>query len=346
MDLIELKQDFYKRFNTSGNFLTYSRAGLLCSLLGDISIKRCPALTCSLSMRVQAYGRRIDGDVIKLQTTKSNTCIVFHPGGRLPSQHRDLFEMIDRMYNYGVRGAELIFDSSVPDFFSFGKELKIAVFNTLSKIYGVTPPVDICGNDNPAPYQAIAEAKKGYCISIPGNRSLPLPLTGYKLMAVQCEKIDKVPRGKYIEKGFNNLKRIYPHIRSFSDISPELLEYSRKAVRDKTALNYMRHMADENERIKYAAEGLKKCDINALAVQMNLSEESMEKLWTPEKEYVFLARKALSTVGILCARIWKNGIIAIVNEDEIDYASEAIAYDFENIAGYKPYICIADSFGD
>lgn len=346
MNLTELKQDFYKRFDTSGNFLTYSRAGLLCSLLGDISIRRCPALSCSLSMRVQVYGRRLEGDVVKLQTTKSNTCIVFHYGSRIPSQYKNLFEMLDRMHSYGVRGAELIFDCSVPDFFSSDIELKTAVFHTLSKIYDIAPPIDICSSDNPAPYAAIAGAKKGYCIVMPENRSLPLPLTGYKLLTVQCAKADKTPREKYIEKGFNALKRIYPHIHSFSDISPELLEYSKNAVRDKTALNYMRHIADENERIKYAAEELKKCSLQALISQMNLSEQSMEKLWNPEKQHVFLAQKAASTHGVMCARIWKNGIIAIVNEDEIDYAADTIAYDFENIAGYKPYICIADSFGD
>jgi hypothetical protein len=346
LNLAELKQDFYKRYSTSEHFLTYSRAGLLCSLLGDISIKRCPALTCALSMRVQVYGRRIDGDVIKLQSTKSNTCIHFHHGSRLPSRHQALFEMIDKLYNYGVRGAELIFDSSVPDFFNFGKELKIAVFNTLTKLYDVAPPIEICANGDTAPYHAIFEAKKGYCVKMPEKNRLPLPLSGYKIIAVQSEKSDKTPRTKHIQKAFNSLKQIYPHIHSFADVSPELLESAKSAVKDKTALNYTRHIADDCRRIKSASEGLTACNPRALFDEMNLSEQSIEKLWCPERQHVFLARKAIETDGVMCARIWKNGIIGIVREDSVDYALDEIIYDFENIAGYKPHICIADTFGD
>ncbi|MGN0149398.1 MAG: hypothetical protein ACI4C7_04015 [Clostridia bacterium] len=346
MNLTELKQDFYKRYSSSDNFLSYSRAGLLCSLLGDISLRHCPSLSCSLSMHVQVYGRKINGEIIKLQTTKSNTCIVFHPGNNIPSQHRSLFEMIERLYRFGIHGAELIFDVSVPDFFNYGKELNTAIFNTLSKIYAISPPIEICSTYNTSPYYALNTLKKGYCTSTPDNRLIPLPLTGFKIAVIQDIQPNKSNREKQLEKGFNILKRIYPHIKSFADISPDQLEYSKNAIRDKTLLNYLRHIVDENERIQAAAADLKKCSIKSLVNQMNLSEQSIEKLWNPKKQHIFLAKKSLTIDGVLCARIWKNGITAIVSEDNLDYFTDVISYDFENFSGYRPHICIADTFGD
>lgn len=345
LNLTDLKQDFYKRFSVSESFLSYSRTGLLCPLLGYDSFKRAPALTCSLSMKVQVYGRRLEGNMIKLQSTKNNLCIVFGYGGRKPSQHTELFEMLDMLHCYGAGGAELFFDSTIPSFFEYERELKAAVFRLMCNIYNLDVPVSVCGDYKPL-YSALLKSRKGYCISIPGGAQLPLPLTGFKILIVQTQKSDKTPRAKYIAKAYERIKRIYPHIHSFADISPDRLEYVRSAIRDKTALNYVRHIIDENGRIQSSAEGLKKCSPDALAAQMNLSEESIEKLWSPEKAYVFLARLAMSSDGVICARVWKNGIVSIVKEDGVDEAANRITRDFEIYAGEKPYICITDSFGD
>lgn len=344
MNLTDLKQDFYKRFSASESFLTYSRIGLLCPLLGDASIKRSPLLSCSLSMKVQLYGRRLGGEMIKLQSTKNNLCVVFHFGGRPPSQHTELFEMLEKMHGYGISGAELFFDSSIPNFFSYERELKAAVFDVISRIYNVKIPVSVCGDKSV--YNALLSARKGYCVSEPDNRTLPLPLTGYKFIVMQTENQDKTPRGKSVEKAYERLKRIYPHIHSLADLSPERLEYSRSAIRDKTALNYVRHLVDENERIKIAAQGLERCNIDLLTAQINQSEESIEKLWNPERQHVFLAHKMLRQDNIICAKVWKNGIFAIARDENIDETINKISYDFEVTAGYKPFVCIADSFGN
>lgn len=345
MNLTDLKQDFYKRFSASDSFLSYSRMGLLCPLLGDVSIKHSPALTCSLSMKIQVYGRRLGGELIKLQSTKNNLCVIFRFGGQLPSQHTELFEMLDKMRGYGAGGAELFFDSSIPAFFGHERELKAAVFDVMSKIYDIDPPISVCGDYKP-PYSALLDAQKGYCVSEPDGQRMPLPLTGYKLLIIQTQKFDKTPRAKYIEKSYERLKRIYPHIHSLADLSPDRLEYSRSAIRDKTALNYVRHLVDENERIKIASEGLNRCDIQALVNQINQSEQSMEKLWSPEKQHVFLAKMALRSESIICARIWKNGILSIASEENIDETISKLSRDFEAAAGYKPFICVADTFGD
>lgn len=345
MNLTDLKEDFYKRFSVSESFLSYSRSGLLCPLLGYITFPRCAALTCSLSMKVQVYGRRIEGNLVKLQSTKNNLCVVFHYGGRLPSQHTELFDMLDKMHGYGVGGAELFFDCTIPEFFKHERELKTTIFKVMSNIYDITVPISVCGDYKPF-YSALLNTRKGYCLSIPRGEEVPLPLTGSKLLIVQTQKQDKTPRAKLIEKAYEHLKRVYPHIHSFADVSADRLEHSKNAIRDKTALNYARHIVDENDRMQTAAEGLKKCNINALIAAMNLSEESIEKLWNPEKQHVFLARLALSTEGVSAARIWENGIIAIADEEALDDAVSKIKFDFENTVGYKPFICIADTFGE
>ncbi len=344
MNLTDFKQDFYKRFRPSGDFLAYSRAGLLCPLLGVTSVKRSPSLVCSLSMKVQVYGRKLAGDMIKLQSTKNNLCVVYRYGSRLPPRHTELFEMLERLRAYGAFGAELFFDSSVPAFFDYERELKAAVFGVMTNICGLDVPVSVCGGDTPL-CSALLNAKKNRCVKIPDGSQLPLPLTGLKLLAVQTQTADKTPREKCIEKAYGRLKRIYPHIHSFSDITPDKLEYARNAIRDKTALNYARHIVDENGRIEAAADNSKRRGASALAEQINLSEESIEKLWNPAKEHVFLARRAAKASGALCARVWENGILAIVKEDAADDIANRLTFDFEAAVGQKPYICVADSFG-
>lgn len=344
LNLTDLKQDFYKRFSASNSFLAYSRMGLLCPLLGNTSIKHSPSLNCSLSMKIQLYGRQLAGEMIKLQSTKNNLCVVFRFGTRPPSQHTELFEMLEKMRGYGIGGAELFFDSSIPTFFPSECELKAAVFDVISRIYNIDIPMSVCGNKSV--YNALLNAQKGYCISEPDGKKLPLPLTGYKFLILQTEAIDKTPRAKYIEKAYERLKRIYPHIHSLADLSPDRLEYSRSAIRDKTALNYVRHLVDENERIQIASQGLKQCSITALTEQINQSELSIEKLWNPERQHVFLVHRIIRCDNVVCAKVWENGIFAIIKDENIDETVNKIIYDFETAAGYKPFVCIADTFGD
>ncbi len=343
MNLTELKEDFYKRFNASNQFLIYSRMGMLCSLLGDIETEYCPSLSCCLSMRAQVYGRKLNGDGIRFQASANNNCIVFYPGDIVKKDYRDLFSTIEKMYNYGIRGAELFADCSVPKFFNSDMVIKAAVFDTLSRLYETAAPLDLCSQYT-EPYKAIFAAQKGWAYF--KGQNIPLPLTGYKIIIVQSDMRDKFPRGKYIKNGFLSLKKLYPHITSLSDVSPALLENSKNVIRDKTTLNLLRHFTDENTRIKYAAEGLKRCDIKPLIAEINLSEQSAEKLCNLEKHHVFIAHTAMKTSGVLCAKVWKNGIFLIAKDEAADYIADNIGYEFEKKEGYQPHICIADTFGD
>ncbi len=343
LNLAELKEDFYKRFSSSDQFLIYSRMGMPCSLLGDVETEYCPSLSCCLSMRAQVYGRRLNGDAIRFQSSANNDCIVFHPGDVVKKEYRDLFSTVEKMYNYGVRGADLFADCSVPKRLNPDRVIKAAVFDTLSRLYEIVLPTDLC-DKNAKQYEAILSAKKGYAYF--RGHNIPLPLTGYKIMIVQGDKQDKFPRARHIKNGFLSLKKLYPHINSLSDVTTELLESSKKAVHDKETLNLLRHFADENGRIKRAAAGLKKCDLEPLFIEINMSEQSQERLCQLEKQHIFIARIALDTDGVLCARVWKNGIFAIVREEKVDYVIRNINYEFEKKEGCQPHICIADTFGD
>ena len=65
MNFLTIKEDFYKRYETSGKFLHYTSYGALCTLLGHTDIPTAPSLCCTLSMRVEMFARKSGGNYVK-----------------------------------------------------------------------------------------------------------------------------------------------------------------------------------------------------------------------------------------------------------------------------------------
>ncbi len=349
MNLTELKTDFYRRYSESASYLCFFRSGLLCSLLGDVDIPKSRSLNCSLSMCVQVCGRAVGGDIIKLEDSDSNNCRSHHLLSPFPAKNRTL-QAISRLAPMGISGAELLACSSIPDFFDSEREYRAAVVGAVLKINDMeceNLPELCAGGENPSAYASLFANKKGWCTDTSGVTAerVPLPLTGFKLLSVQGRKKAR-SRSAEAAALLESVRAVYPHITSFSEVTREQVEVLRRFIKDKVQFMRLMHIVDENDRIDAAVEGLKRYGTDALFKVINASQQSLKRLWGLNREQLFMADKIMEYTGVKCARAWKNGIIAVVEEDRADRVIRALQFDYENKMGYTPFFCIADTFGD
>ncbi|MCD8180306.1 MAG: hypothetical protein LUF26_02325 [Firmicutes bacterium] len=351
MNLSELKEDFYKRYSASDSFLHFVSSGILCPLLGHCGIEYAPSVSFALSMRVQMFARALGGNVIKLQSTDTNRCLVYNFGDRAELYRGFDFDAVSLMSclaRRGAKGAQILYDCTIPEFLPRKEAFAVTLVKAVTRASGIeadaleTAAMAARGSLTD-PYLASVYSRKGYCTLISSGepKSLPLPLSGYKILSAHCAEKDK-DRSKQIKYTFEQIRRVYPHIGAISDVTPEMLGGAKACVRDKTALRYMYHLANENERIKTACAALKRCDIKTLFTEMNTSQKSMERFWDLGAEHLLLARECRSLDGVKAARSWGNGIVAIVENDKTDYVLSMLRNAFENAAGYKPYICVSE----
>lgn len=348
MNRTELQNDFYKRFSVSTHNLIFSKSGLLCTLLGHSEIKNSRFISCTLSMCIQIAGRRLDSNTVKLENTQSGVCTVFRLNDLL-SVKKTLYDIISEFNNIHPFGAELLYNSTIPQCFAQYAPLRITVLNTLLKLAEIessdAKKALICaGDSNPAPYAAMLSSKKGWCTLTQGTESknLPLPLTGYRLLSVQTNAKHSGRRTSAVEKTFDILRRIYPHVTAMDDLSFDMLDYAKSHLKH-TEMNYMRHIISENERINATEACLKACRIREFADIINSSQRSIERLWGCCDEHSFLIDTILEANSCLCARQWKNGIIAIVSEESLDNTINILRRSFNAAYGYNPIFCIADT---
>lgn len=353
MNFLTLKEDFYKRYETSGKFLHYTSYGALCTLLGHTDIPTAPSLCCTLSMRVEMFARKSGGNYVKIENTTTDKCLQYPFG-----TSTDLFkgktqffaELIHALENSGLKGAEILYNNTIPNFISSKHAFSAALIKSLMQVSDIElthlETAAICAlSDDLTPYLAVLFSKKGYCTLMNSGepKNLPLPLSGYKILTAHCtEPLSN--HSKHIKYAMSEIRRLYPHINSISDLTPEILSTAKSSFKNSKAAKYMYHLSTENTRINTVSVALKRCDIKTLFREINNSEQSMERFWDIGTEHKFLANTARNTDGIAAARCQDKGIWAIVEADKVDYSINMIKSDFENTIGYKPTFCVCDTF--
>ncbi len=353
MNLPELKEDFYKRFDPSDNFLHFTSNGLLCDLLGHSSVEYAPSLTCALSMRVKMFARRLGSDMVNIQDVSSAQAFSYTfgtPSELLRGENEQTAKLINRLMRYNINGAQILYECSIPEFLSKKEVFAVTLAQSVMKVSGAEADMletaaMAGGGEHMNQYIGILAAKKGFCslISSGEPKNLPLPLSGYKLLSAHCTEKEK-DRSEPINKIFEQIRRLYPHVGSIADITPEMFNAVSAYIKDKTALRYMYHLVNENARIKSAAKALKRCDIKTLFREMKLSQKSMERFWNIGSEHILLADCCRGVDGVAAVRTWKNGVIMVVEDDKIDYAVKMIRGSFENNVGYRPTFCVSEAY--
>lgn len=349
MNRTELQNDFYKRCGVSKSRLVFSRAGLLCTLLGHNEIHGSEFLACTLSMCVNTAGRMLSCSALQLENTQSDICSVIRVN--------DTASQSNRLYDIAARfrerpfGAELLTDSSIPAFFRDDTALRASVLNTLLKIDGCDKTNEqkalICADGgNPAPYTALFNSRRDYCCSVNGSKCalFPLPLTGYKIITAQTRASKRTRRTATVGNAYKKLRRIYPHILSLKDITCDMLELACGSL-NSSELKYTRHILFEHERITLAKAALTACRLRDFAKIVNDSQKSIEHLWGCNAEHTLLAAKASENPSCICARQWENGIFAIAEDGSEDSLINILRHDFNARFGYFPRFCIADTCG-
>ena len=321
MNFLTLKEDFYKRYETSSKFLHYTSYGALCTLLGHTDIPTAPSLCCTLSMRVEMFARKSCGNYVKIENTTTDKCLQYPFG-----TSTDLFkgktkffaELIHALENSGLKGAEILYNNTIPNFISSKHAFSAALIKSLMQVSDIelTPleTAAICAlNDDLTPYLAVLFSKKGYCTLMNSGepKNLPLPLSGYKILTAHCTE-PLSDHSKNIKYAMSKIRRLYPHVNSISDLTPEILSTAKSSFKNSKAAKYMYHLSTENTRINTVSAALKRCDIKTLFREINNSEQSMERFWDIGTEHKFLANTARNTDGIAAARCQDKVIWAIV----------------------------------
>ena len=352
MTLSELKEDFYKRYLPSSNYLHYTANGMLCPLLGYPETEDAPSVSCALSMGVRMFARALGGEVIKVQNNASDKYLIYNFSDNIAPRRgidAETIRLIRALGAENLTGAEILYECTIPEFLPRREVFSLTLVQSLMKVSDIeadiakTAATASLGNNTGA-YLALAASRGGYCTFVSSGvpKNYPLPLTGYKIVSAHCIEKD-IDRSTRIKYAFGVIRRMYPHITSIAEVTEDMLISAKDMIKDKTAARYMYHLVKENSRIEKALAALKKCNVKTLFEEINKSQRSMEKYWNVGKEHAFLARCARGIQGVAAVRCWENGIIAITAEDKIDYAIGMICDGFEENIGYQPTFCISQT---
>lgn len=351
MEFDEIKEEFYKRYGVSDKFLYHSSCGALCVLLGYKDIATVPMLSCGLSMGVDMFGRKIDGNVVKIENTNTNVCLQYRLG-----ELKDFFEgrakrfsdILASLENYGICGGELLYNTSVPAFLKSEENMYISLVKILSELSKTeldkSQMAYICSqNDDIMTYIALMTVSKGYCSVVEngGVNKLPLPLCGYKIIIVHCNEKIKNCKRIFLE-AMAVVRKVYPDVLSISDLTVEMLENMKNKLR-RNRYNCILHLVNETERIKNAKTALEKCDIQGLFDEMNCSQRGAEILLGIGEEYSCIASVARKTDGVATVRCNEYGVCVIAQDVMVDYVISMINNEFLNVIGYELSFCVCDT---
>ncbi len=340
MDIISMKQDFYKRFDESDSYLYQQSCGLLCTLLGFPNITGALSITYPLSVGVKGLCRSAASDKLELESTDSDE--VF--------SHRIHSEKSFLPKDKRIFGGQILIDNSIPKYFDSTAEVKcctlkcVLSFNELDDYDKVAAAASCCGKENIKPYLALLNARQGYCIKSDRLKAeaLPLPLSGFKIILIQLDKKEtKTEDIKEIENEVKRIKTHMPHITAMSELNRADLETLRPHIRSKSVYRRLIHIINDNERIRRVSESLRSCRTSELFNQMNMSAKDFLKLWGLEKQEAMLLQNVLETEGVRAARFWNRGVAAIAYEERVDYILSAVENAFKHRGGYEIKFCVA-----
>ena len=340
MDIAAMKQDFYKRFEESGSYLKQEKCGLLCTLLGFPDIEGALSLTYPLSVGVTGLCRPSASDKLQLENTDSDTVYtqrIKNTGGLLPPDTH-------------ISGEQILLDNSIPRYFDSTAETACCTVKCIMSINGFSrydktaAAASCCGKSNIKPYLALLNARPGYCIRSDRlkTESLPLPLAGFKLIAIQMDKHgDHSADYKEIESEFEKVKSLYPHITAISELTQPELETAKHKLKSKSSYSRLSMILRDNERIRSVAEPLRRCRTSELFNQMNQSAKDFLQLWGLEQQEAMLLRSVLEMEGVRAARFWNKGVIAVVYEERVDYILSSVENAFKRTGKYEIKFCIS-----
>lgn len=348
MNATELKTHFYKRFAGEHGRVVMSEAGLSSSLLGYICTDRMPSISCAMSMSVRIIARKIGSRAVTVTSTSTDMCRAYSID---TSDERDrISSFLYHAREFGINGAQLLCDNNIPYCFDPHTAYTAAAAKALFELSKKGKPRNeicamLCARKNEInKYLSVFSSKKGYAVYTREGaaRTLPLPMTGYKFLLINVKDVSAPVSVRTIEKAYNMLRELYPHISSFADVTPEMLDIAAPRLKSHEVRTCARHMSNECHRVRRGVRALTRCNLREFGEIMNESCMAQKRLCAYNDARVFLADELLTTEGIAGTRMCENGVLAIVSEDICDSVIRNLRFSYETEFGYPPVFCVAD----
>jgi len=313
MNISDLKEDFYKRFEKGDGFLYSEECGMICTLLGFFEGEKTSSLNTMLYPNVTAVGCADNSTKITILKTSGT---------------EELSEYTKSM------GAKILFHSDIPPGFNSTISEEICIKYLLKKINNCTETI----------LSDKYYCKRGYCTKITDTRSMqyPLPITGYSLVNVYFKQEKKwFEIEKLAKKSLECIKKIMPNINTLSEISENEIVHISSKINNSEISSFLRFICEENERIEISCDRLLKLDIDTLFSQLIISAKAMNMYFDIPPLLKDLFKVVSATPTIEAYRYTSAGMLFFVSESEVDYTINAIRNDFMAKHGVWLNFCIS-----
>lgn len=264
--------------------------------------------------------------------------------------------------NYAIRGFELAIDGDVPigSGLSSSAAVECATAFALNQLFSLNiSKMDLAFIAQKAEHEfakvlcgimdqfASVFGKKDHVIKL-DCRSLeyeyvPLELHGYRILLLNTNVKHSLGSSEYntrrqqCEQGVALVKAHYPQVNSLRDVTLEMLD---KYVAPADSLVYQRckYVVEENSRLLFACDHLKKGDIKALGRKMFESHEGLSKEYEVScPELDFLVDAVRNRPGVLGARMMGGGFggctINLAKEEDLESIIQEVGESYKKNMG-------------
>lgn len=182
---------------------------------------------------------------------------------------------------------------------------------------------------------------------------VPINIDGYKLVLSNTNKKHSLGASKYNERrheceaGFEILKKELPSATCLGDITPEEYYRVKDAIKDETVERRVRHVVEEDARVKKSIEVLTAGDLVTFGKLMTASHESLRDLYEVScDELDILAAEALKVDGVLGSRMTGAGFggctVSLVKDDAVDTFIDRLGKVYLDKVGYEASFYITE----
>lgn len=182
---------------------------------------------------------------------------------------------------------------------------------------------------------------------------IPIQLDGYKLILSNTNKKHSLGASKYNERrgqceaGLEILKEKLPGITCLGDVSVEDYMKVKDSITDEIVEHRVRHVIEEDNRVKKAIEVLTAGNLPAFGALMTASHESLRDLYEVScEELDILVAEALKINGVLGSRMTGAGFggctVSLVKDESVDLFIEQVGKKYLDAVGYAASFYITE----
>ena len=182
---------------------------------------------------------------------------------------------------------------------------------------------------------------------------VPMEISGYKLVLSNTKKKHSLGASKYNERrseceaGFSILKEKLPYINCLGDVTCEEFYQVEDAILDEVVKRRVRHVIEEDDRVKKSIEVLSKGDLEAFGALMTASHTSLRDLYEVScEELDILQSEALKIDGVLGSRMTGAGFggctVSLVKDESVDTFIQEVGKKYLDAVGHPAEFYITE----